>query len=92
MPLVVLFALAAFQSSPHCFMTLSARTAPADASVKAPAKAKAESATRKDLLIIVIPSDSGRPGEFASFLPSPVEPRAHSPSCRPATERDMNIS
>ena len=61
MPLVVLFALAAFQSSPHCFMMLCACAAPVEARPRPPANKSAESATLKDLLIIVIPSDAGSP-------------------------------
>ena len=61
MPLVVLFALAAFHSSPHCFMMLCACAAPVEARPRAPAKNKAESATLKDVLIIVNPSDMGAP-------------------------------
>jgi len=59
MPLVVLFSLAAFQSSPHCFMMLCACTGPVEARPRAPANKRAESATLKDVLIIVIPSDMG---------------------------------
>ena len=81
MPLVVLFSLATFQSSPHCFMMLCACTGPVEARPRALAKNSAESATLKDVLIISIPSETGapaispalsRPGESpSSFLLMP---------------------
>ena len=71
MPLVVLFSLAAFQSSPHCFMMLCACTGPVDARPRAPANKRAESATLKDVLIIVNSSDYGRP----AISPARSQPR-----------------
>ena len=48
MPLVVLLALAAFQSAPHSFMTLSARTALVAPNPMAAAMRRAETATLND--------------------------------------------
>ena len=56
MPLVVLLALATFHSSPHSFMTLSARATPVEARPRAPAKKRAERATLYDVPIIANPS------------------------------------
>jgi hypothetical protein len=77
MPLVVLLALAAFQSSPHCFMTLSARAAPVEARPKAPANKRAESATLNDVVIIASPSKMGTAAlSPAVSLPDEAEPIA----------------
>ena len=65
---VLLFAFAAFQSSPHCFITLCACTGPVDARARAPATKKAESAARKDVLIIVVPSYAGVPATSPGHL------------------------
>src|SRR5690348_16631989 len=81
-PFVVLFALAAFHSSPHCFMMLSA-CAPVEARPRATANKSAESAALKDVPIIVSTSDRGvpaiprspRPGE--SPTPLPLMPLFH---------------
>src|ERR1700723_2788017 len=90
MPLVVLFSFAAFHSSPHCFMMLCAWTGPVDARPNAPANKKAESATLKDLLIIVVPP-LWAPGDFATPLPAQASRRAPTPSWRISTEPNMNI-
>ena len=66
MPLVVLFALATFHSSPHCFMTLCAWAAPVAATARAPAKKRAESATLIEVLIIANPFDAGAPARSAA--------------------------
>ena len=73
MPLVVLFALAAFHSSPHCFMMLCASAAPVVAKPKAPARKRAESAILIEVLIIANPFDAGAPAL------SPAPSRADDP-------------
>jgi hypothetical protein len=88
---VVLFAFAAFQSSPHSFMTLSACAALIEAKPRAPATKKAESAARKDVLIIVVSLLRGRPGDLRLPTPAQANRRARSFSCRASTEPNMNI-
>ena len=91
MPLVALLALAAFHSSPHCFMTLCAWAAPVAARARALATKMAESATLIEVLIIANPSCKGA-AAIRRLPPSPTKGRAHCFSCPRSTEPDMNIS
>ena len=72
MPLVVLFALAAFQSLPHCFMMLCASAGPVVAKPMAPARKRAESAILTEVLIIAVPFDAGP--ALSSATPRADEP------------------
>src|SRR5208337_4226605 len=55
-PFVALFALAAFHSSPHCFIMLCARAPPVVARPTAAATRKAENAALNDLIFMSAPS------------------------------------
>jgi hypothetical protein len=83
MRFVVLFALAAFHWSPHCFMTLCA-WASVVARARTPTMKRAESATLIEVLIIANPFDVGALSSSGGSLgsatiPELIPPRAAVP-------------